>query len=425
MTAVPSFTRKQLEFTILGLILALGLFLRLDNLHNVQRWTGDQSYFYTMLMNWFHDGDWPLLGVYRSIHGDRSLGPGFYYLLAPAMWLGRCGPSAGAVTIVFLSVGAIFLYWFWIRRTTGSALAALTTAALFACSESWVATDRVLWNPNTIPYSVAALACLIEGMRRRPVPCLALFLMLAAVMPQWHTTGIPVLAAAAFPAAWALWQGWAGLRAASRRAWLGWGAALAMVLVALYLPPIIYEFKPGVPSNLRHYIENSFLPAPPQRPPLTERVAAASRRVVKMVVGQNFVSRLRPSREPAARLIAAAALLLFAAVGGGDLVAPGPRGAALGPFSGLRRGGVLAHRDPGRPEGAGLLLLSDAGRPGDAAGMDGGEPAALGSPPLRAALDRPRLGGAADHRGAHRGGNSTARRLGGAPGARFLRVELP
>lgn len=316
MTAVPSLTRKQLEYSFLGLILALALFMRLDNLHSVQRWTGDQCYFYTMVMNWFHDGDWPLLGVYRSIHGDRSLGPGFYYLIAPAMWLGKCSPASGAVTIVFLSIGVIFLYWFWVRRTTGSALAALATAALFACSEGWVAADRVLWNPNTIPYSVAALACLIEGLRRRPLPSLALFLMLAAVMPQWHTTGIPVLAAAALPAAWALWQGRAALKTYSRRAWLGWSSALALVIIALYLPPILYEFKPGVPSNLRHYIANSFLPAPAQRPPLSARIADASRRVVKMIADQNFVARLRPSREPAARLIAAAALALFALVGG-------------------------------------------------------------------------------------------------------------
>lgn len=311
---MPSFTRKQLEYLILALILGLALYLRLDNLHNVQRWGGDQSYFYTIVMDWLHEGKWPLLGVYRSLHGDRSLGPGFYYLLAPVMWLGRCHPASGAVVIALFSVFAIFLGWLWIHQTTGSAAAALATAAVFTLSEGWIATDRVLWNPNTIAYSVAALACLIEGMRRRPLPCLALFLMLAAIMPQWHTTGIPVLAAAV-PAAWALWQGRAGLRAASRRAWLGWGAALLLVLIALYLPPVIYELKPG-PSNMRHYIQNSFIPPPALQPPLASRLAEGSGRVVRMVTSQNFILHLRQAQEPFAQFAAAAGLVLFVVLGG-------------------------------------------------------------------------------------------------------------
>ena len=152
---------------------------------------------------------------------------------------------------------------------------------------------------------MAALACLIEAAPHRPVATLFLFLMLATIIPQWHTTGIPLLVAATPFMGVALWQTRAGLRGVDRRRWRLWGVLLALWLTALYLPPILYELKPG-PGNLAHYIQNTFIPAAPVNEPILRRAGAAMARLV-FYLG-NMIGSWQLSLHPV-RLWGAAGLL--------------------------------------------------------------------------------------------------------------------
>ena len=287
MKLAAPWNSKNLNYALLAAILALALYLRLDNLGSVQRFWGDQSRDYLFIMKWKQDGVWPMLGPFRMVGQDYAIGPGWFYTIAPALWLTNFNPIAGAATIAVVSVIAVFLYWWWIMQTTGSALAALATAAVFAFSPKWIANERQVWNPQMLPFAVAAMTCLIVGLERRPVSCLALFLMLVAILPHWHSTGIPVILAALIPAAWALWRGRARWREASLIRRIAWGVTLAAVLIALYLPPILYEMRPGR-SNLRHYIQNTFLAAPHEAQPLPARMADAAGHLVRLVSQQAF-----------------------------------------------------------------------------------------------------------------------------------------
>ena len=267
-----------LGYLLLALILGLGFYLRVDNLGRVQHFGGDTGRDYLVIMDWFQRGKWPLVGPAR-ITGDYTIGPGWFYTIAPAIGLSGFDPRAGAFASALIGVGAVWLAWWWVRRATGSFAAALITAAMLAFSFGLIENDRSLWNPQPLGLAMAALACLIEAAPHRPVATLFLFLMLATIIPQWHTTGIPLLVAATPFMGVALWQTRAGLRGVDRRRWRLWGVLLALWLTALYLPPILYELKPG-PGNLAHYIQNTFIPAAPVNEPILRRAGAAMARLV-------------------------------------------------------------------------------------------------------------------------------------------------
>lgn len=307
--------RTFIPYGLLGLILATGFYMRTANLGTVQHFAADQGRDYLEVMKWLWQGHWPLLGPKRIV-GDYTFGPGWFYTLAPLMGLTGFSPVAGALTMALFGVLTVFLAWWWVLRTSGSMTAALVVAAAVAWSTELVTRDRILWNPHPLPFAVIALACLIEQMERRPVRALALCLMLYAILPQWHTTGfLPILASAPLMAL-ALVRSRGLLKAAPRREWLGWGLGLAAVLLLLYLPPLIYELKPGRPSVLRTYFTKTVLPTPPGQPPLATRMVAAADRLAEQASLRMYrkmaINRTRPAR----LAVAAGVALLFLALYG-------------------------------------------------------------------------------------------------------------
>jgi len=326
-----------LSYLLLALILGMGFYLRVDDLGRVQHFGGDSGRDYLVIMDWLQRGEWPLVGPWRS-SGDYTIGPGWFYTIAPAIGLSGFDPRAGAFTSALIGMAAVWLAWWWVRQASGSSAAALITAAMLAFSFGLIENDRTLWNPQPLGFAMAALACLIEAAPHRPVATLFLFLMLAALIPQWHTTGIPLLVAATPFMGVALWQtraglrdaglrgaesGGMGLRGVHRRRWRIWGALLALWLTALYLPPILYDLKPG-PGNLAHYIENTLIPAAPVNEPILQRVGAAIARLVFHL--GNMIGSWRLSLYPlrlwsAAGLVAGLSLIAWVLA-----VVPGLRG---------------------------------------------------------------------------------------------------
>lgn len=275
------FNWDSLYAPALGALLLFALFLRMANLANVQDFNGDQGRDYLVVMNWVQRGAWPLLGPDRAAVGDHALGPGWFYTVAPAMALSGFHPVAGAATVAALSVLAILLMADWVRRASGSRAAALTLAAVMALAALWTDKSRTLWNPHVLPLGVAGLAWLIQGMARRPVPCLAGALALLAILPQWHTTGLLVDAAAAPCLALAAWAAWPEARRARPASWALWGGALLAVGLLLYVPPLIYELKPG-PGNIASYFAKAAIPAQPFPGGLSWRALLAYDRLLGM-----------------------------------------------------------------------------------------------------------------------------------------------
>jgi 4-amino-4-deoxy-L-arabinose transferase-like glycosyltransferase len=232
--------KTAFPLVLMGAVIVAALVLRLYNLSIHQHLSGDQGRDYLVVMNWLQDGKWPLLGPLR-IAGDYTIGPGYFYTLAPLMALSGFHPAAGAATMGLFGVAGVILSFFWVEALTGNRWAALIPAVAFALSSIAVESERTLWNPTLLPFGTICGAALICFFPRRPVAALAGLVALMALLPQWHTTGL-VVSAAMFPFVILLvYTNRHSLKSAPWRAWVLWGAALLIFLGALYIPPVIHD----------------------------------------------------------------------------------------------------------------------------------------------------------------------------------------
>jgi hypothetical protein len=282
------FRRFRLSITWggLALVVAIGLYLRLNGLTNVQHWGGDGARDYLVVMRWLKEGAWPLVGPWRSMAGDFAIGPGWYYTLAPLLALTNFHPAAGAATNGLLGIAGIVLSFFWIRRAKGGAAAALIAAALLSFGFGWVETHRICWNPQPLFFAMAAGAFLLQRIPRAPLSSLALLLALAMILPQWHSLGLAVVAAGAIPLGGSLWRARGKLAATRRRVWLLWGLLLAGWCALLYVPPAIWDAH-HEKKNIDGYLTRTFFP--PQMESAAGEGDAAPAAPERIVAGTRFL----------------------------------------------------------------------------------------------------------------------------------------
>ena len=111
--------RRLPGLEILGLVAIVGLaaVLRLHDLPTRGSWDADQGHDMLVLVRFVQDGVWPLLGPPTSI-GDFHHGALYYYLLAPAAWLGGGDPTWVVGEIALSGVAAVAVTW-WVARSGG------------------------------------------------------------------------------------------------------------------------------------------------------------------------------------------------------------------------------------------------------------------------------------------------------------------
>ena len=134
-------------------ILALAAVLRFHDLLARGTWDTDQGHDMLVLRALVADGRLPLLGPPTSI-GDFHHGALYYYLLAPAAFLGGGDPSAVVAEIALLGVTAVALVAGLARRLAGPA-AGVAAGIVIAVSGSAVDESTFIWNPNLIAFSSA------------------------------------------------------------------------------------------------------------------------------------------------------------------------------------------------------------------------------------------------------------------------------
>ena len=111
---------------------------------------GDQGRDVVIIKDFLQNGNLFFIGPQTSI-GNMYLGPFFYYLIAPSLFLSNYNPVGPAIFIAFLSVATVFLIYFvgnrWFSRSVG-----LISAFLFAISPVVIKYSNFIWNPNVMPF---------------------------------------------------------------------------------------------------------------------------------------------------------------------------------------------------------------------------------------------------------------------------------
>lgn len=159
----------KIIYFFLGLILLLGLFLRVYNIGNTLGFYYDQGRDALVIWDLWHKGNFFLIGPTTGIAGIFR-GPYYYYLIAPFYLLGKGNPVWPSVFLSATTVFACFLAYH-LGAKMHSRVAGLIAALISAYSFNMVMASRWLSNPT--PMLVLSLI-LVWAILRKSWPIMAL-----------------------------------------------------------------------------------------------------------------------------------------------------------------------------------------------------------------------------------------------------------
>ena len=149
---------NPLEFVLLLVIILTAVFLRLYKIGDYMTFLGDEGRDVIVVRRLLVYGDPILIGPGTSI-GGMYLGPLYYYMMAPVLFLAGFSPVGPAVQVALLGVVTVFLVWLvareWYPSFNGAYSTnwtALIAAGLYAISPTVIHFSRSSWNPNIMPF---------------------------------------------------------------------------------------------------------------------------------------------------------------------------------------------------------------------------------------------------------------------------------
>jgi 4-amino-4-deoxy-L-arabinose transferase-like glycosyltransferase len=146
----------KLEVLLLLGIVILALFLRLYRIGEFMTFLGDEGRDVRIVRDLITKGNLVFIGPQTSI-GNMYLGPLYYYMMAPALFLSGLNPVGPAVMNALLGVLTVVFVWYvgrsWFNRESG-----LLAALFYAISPVAIIYSRSSWNPNPMPFF--ALLCI-------------------------------------------------------------------------------------------------------------------------------------------------------------------------------------------------------------------------------------------------------------------------
>jgi len=183
---------SKFELIFLLVILSGAFFLRIFHIDQVMTFLGDQGRDARVVREFITKGDTLLIGPSSSI-GNISLGPLYYYMMAPALLLSNFNPVGPVIMIIILNVLTIFLTWFITRRWFGK-IAAGITAIIYSISPVAIDYSQCSWNPNPLPlFSLLCIWGIYQVWQHKKYFWLPIVGASAAFALQMHHTAILLL----------------------------------------------------------------------------------------------------------------------------------------------------------------------------------------------------------------------------------------
>jgi len=141
--------KSKISLILLTLILLLSAYLRLYHISDYMTFLGDEGRD-VLVAKEILEGNFTLLGP-RSSAGDFFMGPIYYYMITPFLFLFNYDPVGPAVMVAILSVFTTWLIFFvgkkWFGETAG-----LIAAALYSVSPVVITYSHSSWNPDVLPF---------------------------------------------------------------------------------------------------------------------------------------------------------------------------------------------------------------------------------------------------------------------------------
>lgn len=183
----------QSETAILIFTLVVSAFFRLYKISDYMTFLGDEGRD-ALIAKGILEGDFTLLGP-RASAGDFFLGPVYYYMIAPFLYLTGLNPVGPAIMVALFGIATVFLVYFVGKKFFGLK-GGLIAAALYAISPLVVAYSRSSWNPNLMPFfSILLLFLLYKAIKDQSLKIIIAvgFLLGVAIQLHYLTTFLGVI----------------------------------------------------------------------------------------------------------------------------------------------------------------------------------------------------------------------------------------
>jgi 4-amino-4-deoxy-L-arabinose transferase-like glycosyltransferase len=140
--------RYKLPLAVLG-VLSLAAFFRLYRIADYMTFLGDEGRD-VLVAKGILEGNLVFLGP-RASAGDFFLGPIYYYMMAPFLWLFNYNPVGPAVMVALIGVATVYLVYHVGKEFFG-VKAGLFASILYAVSPLVIRFSHSSWNPNPVPF---------------------------------------------------------------------------------------------------------------------------------------------------------------------------------------------------------------------------------------------------------------------------------
>ena len=141
---------NPVEFFSLMFVLITASILRFYKISQYMTFLGDEGRDAIIVRRLLVNADLILVGPGTSI-GNMYLGPLYYYMMAPALFLANLSPVGPAVEVAMLGVITVLIVWLITKEWFGKK-GAFVASLLYAISSTVVIYSRSSWNPNIMPF---------------------------------------------------------------------------------------------------------------------------------------------------------------------------------------------------------------------------------------------------------------------------------
>ncbi len=156
---------KRKETFILIIILIIAAFFRLYKIRDYIVFLGDEGRD-VLVVKKILQGDLTFLGPTASV-GGFYLGPIYYYMMAPFLWLSNYDPAGPAYMVAIIGIATVYLVYRFGKKFFHP-LVGLSAAFLYSISPLIVRYSRASWNPNPLPFfSLLGIYWLSVGLKEK------------------------------------------------------------------------------------------------------------------------------------------------------------------------------------------------------------------------------------------------------------------
>lgn len=220
---------------LLVIILLVALFFRLYRIEATMTFLEDEGRDLLIAKRMIDTVRPVLLGPQTST-GNMYLGPFYYYLITPALFLSGMNPVGPAILIALSGVATVYLLYF-LGRKWFSPQAGYLAAIFFAVLPFSVAVTRASWNPNLVPLIATLMLVVYDKLvfgRAGPKAWFA-YGLLIGIMVQLHYMALVYCGVLSLSIAWHLRHKLTNLAS---------GLTLSLAgFTLLLLPFIVFEIR--------------------------------------------------------------------------------------------------------------------------------------------------------------------------------------